>query len=527
MSRTARGPRRWARVALVRLQRYEPLHRLVRRLGAVAVRRLGSRLAALPGVEAVFARHTHPGSPDFVLGQSDLDLGIVLTEEAAGDAECVGVLADAVDRLQATHFYLQPQDARFLTNGELRTVERLHGCRFEILGGPEDWTLVAGRDVRPGPSPAFPPWDVWRHPELHQIWRNNLQVEVIEPRHGLEGRNLRAPLRLAGRQRERCLAALPHLVEEDLVLPSLLDGITRSGYWVDDPGPRRERLLHAVLTYVHRFCEAFLAEPALRLEPGRLPSESERHENAWDALRTRLAEFPGLTDRLAGAVAYPLPFSRDGIYRLDMMLPDDVSDEDFSSFLREYRRTLRRKLFRLGENRFVSTVMLDGLARSALVQHVTPFPFFREHLQRYAVCLAGAEPEMLDGCASAADRVAWCRSFVPYYLFTLGRRIEHSSELLNFHQLASVRLFLETGEIETDADRVRRRHRDRFEHGPDERIWGFLQRDRPGRSDRGAYRDALGAFSHELERVESLLGVAIDQPASPSRPGSTPPIVAS
>ena len=57
MSRTARGPRRWARVALVRLQRHEPPHRLVRRLGAVAVRRLGSHLAALPGVEAVFARH--------------------------------------------------------------------------------------------------------------------------------------------------------------------------------------------------------------------------------------------------------------------------------------------------------------------------------------------------------------------------------------------------------------------------------------------------------------------------------------
>ena len=321
---------------------------------------------------------------------------------------------------------------------------------------------------------------------------------------------------------------MPQLPEDDLDLPRLVDEITRAGYWVEDPPSARERLFHAVLAHSRRLDETQGASSPVRLEPGLPESEAGTHEAAWNALRSRLDEHPGLTGRLAGAIAYPLPHAPGRSYAVDLLLPDDSSAEQLSEFLREYRVSLRRRLFRLGKFRFTSTAMLHALAESPRVQHATPFPFFREHLQRYGLFLAGARREMLSGKTDRRDLVAWCRHFLPYYMSTLGRRIEHSSAAINFTQLASVRLFLETGAVETDAAVVRRRHRELAgKHGPDDRTWDYLQRDRPGREDREGYRRALAAFAYELERVRDLPGMTAAQPPSPSRPGSTPPIVAS
>ena len=50
---------------------------------------VGRQLASLQGVEAVYVRHSHPRSVTFAPGQSDLDLTVVLDDEAAQNASLV------------------------------------------------------------------------------------------------------------------------------------------------------------------------------------------------------------------------------------------------------------------------------------------------------------------------------------------------------------------------------------------------------------------------------------------------------
>jgi hypothetical protein len=120
--------------------------------------------------------------------------------------------------------------------------------------------------------------------------------------------------------------------------------------------------------------------------------------------------------------------------------------------------------------------------------------------------------------AREEDLVPWCRSFYPCLALNLGRRIEHSSRTLNFCQLAGVRLFLETGDVVTDALSLKVRHREAFgEDSPPDILWEYLLRDKPGRGEGDLYRAAASRLAAEMDAVERSLQRFEDQ--SPSWAG--------
>ena len=89
-------------------------------------------------------------------------------------------------------------------------------------------------------------------------------------------------------------------------------------------------------------------------------------------------------------------------------------------------------------------------------------------------------------------------------MFNLRRRIEYSTGGLNFCQLAAIRLFLETGEVETDTGRVRRRHRETFAGSPEEGLWDYLMQTSPSHRD-SLYPEGTRAVAAEYARVDELL----------------------
>jgi hypothetical protein len=122
------------------------------------------------------------------------------------------------------------------------------------------------------------------------------------------------------------------------------------------------------------------------------------------------------------------------------------------------------------------------------------------------VCLAGWEPAALENAWREQDLVDWCRVFLPYHRITLARRIEHSSRSINFCQIASLRLYLEKGEKETDPEIIRTRYQEVFEgEGPDDGLWDYMLLDKPGRRGSEEYRATTSFLLKEYDHIESLL----------------------
>lgn len=504
---------------MVRSQKNVHLHRLIRRGSGVAARHMAERIVAMPGVVAVYARHTHPRSSSFVLGQSDLDLTVALSDTADREPDKIAAVSGALERLGRCHFYIEPQDARFATATELRNTEIRYGARYEILYQPESWTLLAGTEVREARG-AFPDWEITWHPEFNRFWQHILQNELFNPKTGREGDNLRALYRGALKQQLQFLAAnhsgaprLGESKEEDIVevafdaAPELRDAlahIQRAGFWLEDARSWRERVHLEVLRLSEAFFRSYDRHPKDVEQEG--PPDSGSHADAYQALRSRLDSAPQLLAMLEAVLVFPVSHGHPYFYQIEILIPTDVTHETFRRTVRAIQQEFRRREFSLGKHGFSLAVSLSGTLRHPLSLLGSPFPFLREHIQRYGQCVWGERPDALRGSWGNEIRRAWCGTFLPFFLLNLKRRVEHSARTLNFCQLASVRLFLDTGQVETDAMVVRTRHQERFgDESPVDSVWDYLLRDKPGRQDRDLYGAATLALSRECDCVGALL----------------------
>src|SRR5260370_6930843 len=114
-----RGWRRWIRSGIIRSSRVPWLRTLYRKACQLGTWIVGRQLARLPGVEAVYVRHSHPRSVTFAPGQSDLDLTVVLDDGAAQDSALVRACTDRIDALSGVFWFFFPQDARVVTRRAL------------------------------------------------------------------------------------------------------------------------------------------------------------------------------------------------------------------------------------------------------------------------------------------------------------------------------------------------------------------------------------------------------------------------
>ena len=185
--------------AIVRAQRYRLPGLLLRWICRAGTWNVGRLLMKLSGVEAVYVRHTHPRSPSFVPGHSDLDLTVVLSDQAAKAPEKIEAVAGLLERRRLFHYYLSPEDARITTPGELA---RLTGKwpPAEILVSPADWTLLAGRDLRRTEPLRLLARRIPWHPEFNRWWKHILQDYLLITMPGLENRYHRVFYRGAVKQ---------------------------------------------------------------------------------------------------------------------------------------------------------------------------------------------------------------------------------------------------------------------------------------------------------------------------------------
>ena len=91
-------------------------------------------------------------------------------------------------------------------------------------------------------------------------------------------------------------------------------------------------------------------------------------------------------------------------------------------------------------------------------------------------------------------------------MFNLRRRPDYFSKDCNFYQLASLRLFLETGEILTDAFQIRQAYLDSFvEEDRDRAVLDFYLHRTLHRASPHLYAEAFTYLSNQYRVVESLL----------------------
>lgn len=511
--------RTWLQWAVVRAQAYRLPGLFLRWLCRVGANRIGKHLMEIPGVESVYVRHTHPRSPSFVPGHSDLDLTVVLTEQVAASPGTVEAVAEYLEHRRLFHYYLSPDDARMTTPGELALMTG-KWPPVEILAGPESWTLLAGREVRREDGRILPFSQVPTHPEFNRWWGHILQDYLLRTLPGEENRYHRVIYRGAIKQvayfmLARGMVPPAHESFKDRVLvqwvmdshpqlESMLKELEKNGFWSDREGDIRERIFHEVL----RITTDFYADSAAISRPVRAseanPADLARHVAAYDSLAAKLNTLPDLKSRLAGVFVYPTPYCQPYFYQADLLLADDTGLEELSTVAALIRRAFNGRGITSEGHYYAVTLVPAGVFRAPLVYRGSPFPFLAEHVARYGRVLFGQHEK--PGFPGEQDLIEWCRMFLPFFTSNLHRRIEHSSRTLNFCHIAAVHLFLETGEIVTDSALLKTRHQALFgKDSPTDELWGYLFRDKPGRGEHDLYLAASEVLQSELVCVEQLM----------------------
>lgn len=478
-------------------------------------------LIKMPGVVAIYSRHTLPGSPSFVPGHSDLDTAIVLSEEAARDPQRIDQISARIEELYWWHYYLSPEDVRFTSAKELARFTRTYSARYETLYTPDDWVLMAGREVREAEVRPFPiermPW----HPEFNMWWQHILQHYLMVSQEGEEDQYLRVFYRSVLRQQLLFLAAsgkeatkeLGHVDDAQVKIalhyyPKLLNqmlDLKQNAFWAHDPEAQKAHLLWGALRLAADFYSQFALAPDFG-HPSLKSDPAAEHQKAYAALKARLAELSQICEMLKGALVYPVPHWQPYFYQLDLVIPDDIPHTEFRKLLKLAQDAFSAREFFLEDQGFSITYVPESVMKQPLYFLGTPYPFLKEHIQRYGAYLLGDRPESLEGGLNHQDMVKWCRTYMPFYLTTLERRVEYSSRTVNFCQMASIRLFLTTGTRETDPGKIRKRHAEVFKSGgPTDEVWDYLQRDKPGRKPFETYRSATLSLINECREVEALL----------------------
>lgn len=506
--------------AVVRAQRYWLPGLVLRWVCRFGAWRVGQLLMKLPGVEAVYLRHTHPRSSSFVPGHSDLDLTVVLSDPAAKSPEKVEAVARFLERRRLFYYYLSPDDARITTPGELA---RMTGKwpPAEILVGSEDWTLLAGGDVRRTETKSLPPMQIPWHPEFNRWWSHILQDYLLLSMPGRENQYHRVFYRGAIKQAAYFMVAqglnpprhesftdrglAQWVLDNHPGLQAILTGLEQRGFWEGGQQDLRELIFHEVLRNAESFYSSFPGCSQLDEKNYSTLAPDELHTAAYDALASKLEALPDLKSRLAGILVYPTPYCHPYFYQADLLLPENISTAELTALAGIIRQEYRGREFETNGYHFSITLIPIRVYQSPLVFRGSPFPFLADHVRRYGRLLLGSGSLALEA-VGRQELIEWCRIFLPFFISNLNRRVEHSSRTLNFCHIAAVRLFLETGEIVTDPPVLKARHEKVFgQESPPSEIWDYLRRDKPGRDEHRLYLSATSHLAQELEKVEQLL----------------------
>lgn len=520
-----RSIRQQVRRGLIRTHSLPVLGTLYRKgchLGAWVV---GRRLARMPGVEGVFLRHSHPSSPMFVPGQSDLDLTLVFQDEAAEDPFKIRECSTEIESLSRLFFFVWPPDARYISRGELSQYVA-SPWPPELLYQPGGWTLLAGKEVRNGRSRFVVPDQIPWHPEFNKWWGNILQSDMFAPHNGLDTRYMRAFYRAALKSQIYLQAARGMVTERaggyledgislgqfisDPDLVAILADLKERNFWAEDANNLKSRILQAVLVTVGDFYGDWKAHPENIKETLIHPrSTEEPHRSYYEELKCRVQGQSALTSILEAAVAYPSPHWYPYEYQVDLIFRDGLSPNDFTKGVRAIRLGFGGRTFAIGAINTQVTIILNSIYRHPLYFLGLPFPFLREHIEECGAVIYGAQIKANRGTFSRADLTQWCRMYLPFHKFNFKYRPEYFSKDCNYYQLASLRLFLETGEILTDPPRIRQAYLDRFvTEDRNRRVLDYYLHRAATSASSDLYADAFTFVSDQYRRVESLLGSA-------------------
>src|SRR5579871_5230561 len=115
----------WLRIrrAIIRSSRLPLVRTVYRKACQLGTWFVGRSLARMRGVEAVYVRHSHPRFVTFAPGESDLDLTIVLDDDAAQEPAFVNACTEKIEALSGVVPFVFPQDARLTSRGELAQMQ--------------------------------------------------------------------------------------------------------------------------------------------------------------------------------------------------------------------------------------------------------------------------------------------------------------------------------------------------------------------------------------------------------------------
>jgi len=482
---------------------------------------VGRQLAGMPGVEAVYARHSHPRSVTFAPGQSDLDLTLVLDDRAAQIAALVRACTNRVDALSRVFCFVWPKDARLVTRRELAQIEAWPGGA-EILNAPSAWIRIGGREVRrERQSPAIEVNRLPLHPEFNAWWFNVLQTHVLTPQTSLDEGHIRVCFRVAmksqlhlqvglGRVAPPAQAYLPDslavsLFADDPEMTGLLGDLERKGFWSQDGQQQKARILHCSLALAAEFYRKLpLPAGAAWVTPTsrRSAALAEAHRSE---LRDRFDREPALRSIAGTIIVYPTPHWAPCEYQIDLILHDDVPHAAFDDAVRAIRRSFGGRTFSIGGTHAQLTMVPRSAFEHPWYFLGTPFPFLHEHVATFAETLFGSPPR-IPAPPPSAERLRWCARYYLFHRFTLRYRPRSVSKDCNFCQLAALRLFLGQGLVLTDAAQVRCAYLDAFvKRSEESQALDFLLRGDGERPDEILFAAALQLQSREYDSVEALL----------------------
>ena len=514
--------RRRARWAVIRTSRLPVLGALYRRACHLGTWAVGRTLVRIPGVEGVYAAHSHPSSPSFVPGHSDLDLTIVFHDEAAEDPFRIRECSKVIERLSHLLPFIWPQDVRFTSRGELIRYLTSLGPPG-LLHHPGDWLLIAGEEVREEGGRHIAPDRIPWHPEFNIWWASLLQSKVFAPSDGGDARFLRTFYRGALKSQFYLRDAMGMLVQRppryiedgqpmgefvgDPDLSAILVDLKERNFWARNPDQLQSRILLAILLNVGEFYNNCKEHPQNIQDQSIVPrSTEEPHRSHYEELERRIQGCPEVTSILEAAVAYPSPHWYPYEYQVDLILREGLPLEDLVKAVSAIKRGFGGRTFAIGTTHVQVTVVLKSIYQHPLYFLGSPFPFLREHIQEYGMPIYGSPLEAIRGTFSHTDLTEWCRLFFPFHMFTFRRRPEYFAKDVNFYQLASLRLFIETHEVLTDAPRIRQAYLDRFVKKNSDRAILDYYLQRPGiPASAELYADAFAFVASQYERVESLL----------------------
>ena len=513
--------RRRIRSGIIRSSRIPWIRTLYRKACQLATWMVGRQLASLPGVVAVFVRHSHPRSVTFAPGQSDLDLTLVLDDSAAQDAALMRACTDRVDALSRVFCFVWPQDARFVTRRELAQIEAWPGAA-EILSAPSGWIRIGGREVRREGQPSVIEGNrIALHPEFNAWWLNVLQTHVLTPQTSLAEGHMRLCYRVAmksqlhlqvarGRVNPSTEAYLPDseassLFAEDATMSELLGDLERNGFWARDGEEQKATILHRSLAQAAEFYRDLpvRADAAwVTLAAGRSAALAEAHRAE---LRDRLDREEAIRSIAGSIIVYPTPHWAPCEYQIDLILHDDVPRAAFGDAVRAIRRTFGGRTFGIGGTHAQITLVPRRAFEHPWYFLGTPFPFLHEHVATFAETLFGSTPR-IPAPPPSTMRLQWCAQYYLFHRFTLRYRPRYVSKDCNFCQLAAIRLFLDRGAVLTDAAQVRRAYLDAFvKRSEESKALDFLMRGDRERCNDVSLAAALELQAREYDSVEALL----------------------